>query len=321
MHAGEQPRAGLPEDESGATLRIGSGRNADLGDFSLVARTSTPARGLPSNSSRRENSMPGATAEVLCLLRIGRSTLAALLLLASGMGSAAAEWSASAQAEYFQWRESTSPAVTERGPRVGLGLGWIEDRESGWLPAWRGRLYGGSVDYRGTFLLTDEPAAGTTNYTGIVNELQAIYRSSSVQYVGGIGWDYWERRLSARQKETYFVAFLRLGADLGARKARAWFGGGGIKYPLAVREDAHLEDIGFDQNPPLRPGRALSLYAELGYRFDRHWSLLGTYDSYRFPRSGSVQASADRTFPGTTFNLFQPESRMDALGLKLRYTF
>jgi hypothetical protein len=88
-----------------------------------------------------------------------------------------------------------------------------------------------------------------------------------------------------------------------------------------AREDAHLRDAGFDQNPILRPGKDPSFYGQVGYRFSRRWSLLGYYDSYRFGRSNAVTATANRSFPGATFSVFQPQSRMDLLGLRLQFTF
>ena len=92
------------------------------------------------------------------------------------LGSALARWSVSGDAESFHWRESTTPSVSESGPRFGLGGSWRQEKDAGWLLGWRGKLYWGSVDYNGALLFTGAPATGTTDYAGASNELQVIYR-------------------------------------------------------------------------------------------------------------------------------------------------
>ena len=244
----------------------------------------------------------------------------ALLALAAA-SPAQAEWEANVKLERFRWAEETQPGVTETGPRFGIGLGWIQDRESGWLAAWRGELYGGSVEYTGAELFPpNNPVKGTTEYTGLMSELQAIYRFSNTgpALLAGLGFDYWNRQLSDIQKEEWTVVFTRLGGELGnrARRGSGLFAGAGVKYPIYVVEDAHLTDIGFDQNPKLHPGRAPSLYAEIGYRFTQ-WTLTGYYDSYRFKQSPGENVTAG----GARFIVFQPKSSVDSFGLRLHIHF
>jgi hypothetical protein len=132
-----------------------------------------------------------------------------------------------------------------------------------------------------------------------------------------VGLDYWNRQLTDVQKEEWWVTFARLGGEYGTRARPGMFAGGGVKYPLYVVEDAHLNDIGFDQNPKLHPGRAPSLYAEIGYRFDRQWTLSGYYDSYRFKQSPGERVTGG----GASFIVFQPESKVDSFGLRLHLHF
>jgi hypothetical protein len=252
----------------------------------------------------------------------GAARRAALALLAcaglaGAAGNAAAEWSANLAVEHFRWAESTTPGVTETGPRVGLGVGWMQDRSSGWLFAYRGELYGGSVQYSGAGLFTGTPIEGTTDYYGVKNEVQAILRSAGgrANLILGLGLDYWERWLTNVQNENYWVWYLRAGAEYGGRASHGWFAGAGLKYPVYVEENAHLDDIGFDQNPKLHPGRAASGYAELGYRFGRRWSANAYYEGYRFGES----RPATVTMGGTTFQVFQPKASADSFGLRLHY--
>lgn len=243
-------------------------------------------------------------------------------LIASASGAARAEWEANAKIERFRWAEDTQPGVTETGPRFGIGLAWTQDRDSGWIAAWRGELYGGSVEYSGAELFPpNNPVKGTTEYTGFITELQGRYRplGGNAALVSGLGFDYWNRQLTDVQKEEWYVVFARLGAELGdrARRGGGFFAGGGVKYPVYILEDAHLTDIGFDSNPKLHPGRSPSLYAEIGYRFSGQWTLTGYYDSYRFRESPAENTSVG----GAPFLVFQPESRVDTYGLRLHLHF
>ena len=243
--------------------------------------------------------------------------------LVIGIGSASAEWSGSAGVEYFNWKESITPTVKETGPRVALGLNWTQNKEAGWLAAYRLKVYKGNVDYEGAFLFTGTPVSSRTHYFGYTNEIQGIYRTAdrSFEFVSGLGWDSWQRNLSPQQEEDYDIYYVRLGININTRTKQGFFGGGGAKFPIYTTEDAHLQSIGADQNPRLHPGRDLSLYGELGYRINPKWDLIGYYDSFRFRQSNVVTVSANAIAPGASFIVFQPQSRMDIVGLKIQYTF
>ena len=250
-----------------------------------------------------------------------RLVAGAALLLAAAAAHAA--WSVSADLEAFQWKEDGAPSVTETGPRLGFSWGYLYERDSGWQWAYRGQFRRGTVDYDGAFLFSGQPTAARTRYTGLVNELQGIYRfpnSRGVELVGGAGFDYWERNILPDQKEDYAVVFARLGLNIDPRSSRGFFGGAGLKLPLSVAENAHLDELGFDRNETLHPKGNLSGYAQLGYRFERRLSLIGYYEGYRFGVSNSVTTTSP-AFPGTQFVIFQPESKVDSVGLKLQYEF
>ncbi len=245
---------------------------------------------------------------------------AALLLLSTG---AHAAWSVSADLEAFQWKEDGTPSVTEKGPRFGASWGYLHERDAGWQWAYRGQFRRGTLAYDGAFLFSGQPTTARTRYTGIVNELQAIYRfphALGFELLGGLGLDYWERNILPDQKEDYGVVFARLGFNIDPRSSRGLFAGAGLKMPVYVAENAHLDELGFDQNETLHPKGELSAYAQVGYRFQRRWSLIGYYDGYRFGESKTVTATSS-AFPGTQFLLFQPASKVDSFGLKLQYEF
>jgi hypothetical protein len=255
-----------------------------------------------------------------------RKLVCSLAAAAISLWAAAANagWSASLDLERFKWEEATNPTVKEQGPRVGLTWEYEQLRAAGWRFAYRGQLRYGTVDYTGSFLFTGGTATARVEYTGLLNEVQGIYRFPGspfgLELVGGLGWDYWQRNILPGQKEDYSVLFLRTGLNVDPRSPRGWFGGAGVKFPFSVSEDAHLNDIGFDQNPRLEPQGEPSPYAQVGYRFSPQWSLIGYYDSYRFGESKAVPAT-NSAFPGTTFLVFQPSSRVDTLGLRARYSF
>ena len=260
-------------------------------------------------------------------LPLGLSSAGPVALLAIGLGvmspAAQAGWSVSGDVEHFKWRESTTPAVTETGPIFGLGVHWTQDRPAGWGFAYHGRLYFGSVDYDGSLLFTGEPVTGTTEYSGLRNEAQAVYRipgsASGLELVAGLGYDYWQRALSPFQSEDYQVLYARLGGALDPRAPKAWYGAAGIKLPLWVDEDGHFPALGFEPNPHLEPKGRVSFYAELGYRLTARLSLGAYYDSYRFGESDEVAVRERGS--GAPASFFQPASSADSFGLRLRYGF
>jgi hypothetical protein len=250
--------------------------------------------------------------------------LLAAVILGVVSAGAHAGWSIGVDLESFKWEETGDVNVVEKGPRYGLSWGFLQEREAGWQFAYRGQFRRGTVDYTGALLFDPSQAVtARTRYTGLVNEAQGIYRfpqSLGFELLGGLGFDYWERNILPDQREDYAVVFARLGLNIDPRASRGFFGGGGVKLPLYVHENAHLDELGFDRNEPLRPKGQPSLYAQAGYRFTPRWSLIGYYDSYRFAESNTVRATSS-AFPGTTFLLSQPASTVRSFGARVQYNF
>jgi hypothetical protein len=233
---------------------------------------------------------------------------------------ARADWSAFAEIERFRWKEDVSPSVTETGPMIGLGVRWTQGRPARLRFAYEARLYGGSENYDGALLFSGTPITGTTEYVGVRQEGQALYRlggARPLDLVMGVGYDYWNRQLTPDQHEEYGVGYVRFGFEVDSGERSGWFGGAGLKYPFFVEENGHFSDIGFVPNTPLRPEGETSLYAQLGYRFNTRWSLAGYYDSYRFGESEPVLVTNGLS----TEAFFQPKSAVDSFGLRLRYDF
>lgn len=246
----------------------------------------------------------------------------ALAVLLAASASARAEWSANLQVERFHWNEQVpAPEVNETGARMGIGWQWQEERDAPILVRYRGGVYAGSVRYEGQTLFGGTPAQSTTDYAGIVNEIHLMYRApgaGGLIFIGGLGLDYWERTLPfSSQREDWRVIFARVGIELGTLNKRGASMALGVKYPLSTEENAHLQDAGFDQNPSLEPGREASLYAELGYRFSQRWKVSGYYDSYRFAQSPVVTVTGG----SSVFNVWQPRSSLDVVGMRLHYFF
>jgi len=248
------------------------------------------------------------------------TALAAAVLWA---GAASAAWSISGDFERFNWQEATIPTtVKERGARYGFTLEYEQLREAGLQFAYRGQFRHGTIDYTGSFLFDPtQTATARTEYNGLTNEVQGIFRFPGplgFELVGGLAWDLWRRRILPDQKEDYSVFFARVGVNLDPRAARGFFAGGGMKLPFYVAENAYLNDLGFNQNPTLEPKGKPSPYAQVGYRFSPQWSLIGYYDTYRFDESARVQVQDSA---GLTYLVYQPASNVDTLGLRVRYTF
>jgi hypothetical protein len=239
--------------------------------------------------------------------------------VAVGMSCAHADWSIGAGFENFRWKETTTPEVKETGLRWALDLTWNQSKEPGLSAAYNGKFYVGNVDYTGSFLVSNLPISGETHYRGLQNELQSIYRmpQNAVDLVLAAGWDHWVRDLSASQKETYDVLYARLGANVNSAARTGVIGSAGVKHPFYVRENGHFPDLGYFENPRLRPRGTFSFYGTLGYRVNPGWDVLAYYDSYRFKQSNTVVVSNSTVL--AAFN--QPKSRQDVVGLKVLHNF
>lgn len=255
-----------------------------------------------------------------------RRSFAGLFVFLLCAGSARAEWSGSLEYQHFKWTEP-SVGVTETGPLWALGLGWSDEKPSGWALSWRGKYYFGSIDYNGATLVGGQPVTGSVDYDGLFNEVQMSYPFDGARRLRGmfgLGLDYWNRQLTQVQREEWYVYFLRAGAEWGNRRQEGWFLGGGVKYPFYVVQDPHARSIGFDQDVKLHPKGKLSLYADAGYRISRDITLSAFYDSYRFDQSSAANVTGQTcqaSFGVPNCRLLQPASNADMYGLRLTLHF
>ena len=236
---------------------------------------------------------------------------------------ARAELTLSGGVDYFYWKETTVPEVKETGPLYGLGVAYTQNRDAGALFAYRGKLWGGSVNYDGSTLFGGTPVKSTSNYTGLSNELQVRWRKpgkpgGNLDGVLGAGLDVWRRGLSSVQKEDYAIGYLRLGVESGTDDFSKWSVSLGFKYPIWTYENAHFDQIGFDSNPILHPGKEISPFGSLGYRLTSNLQIVGYYDGFRFSRSATVQTNEVAMGRGPT-TLVQPASTMSVFGIRVEY--
>ena len=174
-----------------------------------------------------------------------------------------------------------------------------------------------------------EPVSTKTDYVGVASEGQVFYRhdvgSYKLDQVGGLGLDFWRRRISQYRRaeiEDYSVLFMRAGMRLAKVGGVAGLHGEcGIKYPISIRETHIWIALGFTSNPAITPKGAVSGYAEIGYRINSRFDVLGYYDSCAFRRSADVRANKPTDTAGMYWLIYQPESSMDALGIKLLVSF
>jgi len=239
--------------------------------------------------------------------------------LVMATNAAHAEWAIGAGFENFRWKESTSPEVKEKGLRWALDLTWTQSRDPGLSVAYNLKYYVGNVDYTGAFIGSNLPISTDVHYRGFQNELQSIWRMphNALDIVLAAGWDHWDRTFDTSQEETYDVLYARLGANWNSGVRQGLFASAGVKYPVYVRENAHLQDAGFNENPRLRPEGDFSFYGTIGYRVNSSWDVMAYYDSYRFKQSDDVVTSNATTL----VRVFQPKSRQDVVGLKVQHNF
>lgn len=266
-----------------------------------------------------------------------RNPCRALPLLAALLAPAMAQAQlvVNAGADYFRWTEDSTPDVKETGSMGFIGVAWTQDKETGTLFGYRGKIWGGSVDYKGATLSGGTPVDARTEYAGISNEVQVRYRKNgivtsgmtgtsttilggSLDSVFGVGLDAWRRKLSSIQREDYYIGYARLGVESNANYKGQWTAGLGVKYPFWTYENAHLRELGFDANPPLHPGKELAPYASLGYRFSPAFQAVAYYEGFRFGRSDTAQVNEVAQGLGPTA-IVQPASTMAVLGIRLEY--
>jgi hypothetical protein len=238
-------------------------------------------------------------------------------------GLVRAEFTLSAGVDYLNWSETTTPEVTESGPVYALGLAYTQNHDAGLLFAYRGKVWGGKLDYDGATLFGGTPVKSKTDYLGVSNEAQLRWRkigkpSGTLDGVLGAGLDVWRRTLSTVQSEDYAVGYLRLGVESGSDDNSRWTASVGFKYPVWTYLNAHFDDIGFDSNPILHPGKDVAPYGSLGYRFTPTVQVVGYYEGFRFGRSNAVQANEVSTGLGAT-TLVQPASTMSVFGIRVEY--
>jgi len=258
---------------------------------------------------------------------IERVLLAVVALLATFNVQAA--WDAGAGLEAYQWQEYDTGSTgnpKESGGRSAVFVNWTQEADQGMLIAWRAKLYAGTVNYDTYLQSTGAPVSTKTDYNGVLSEGQGFYRHNlgvyRLDYLGGLGMDLWRRSIrnnGGNQIEDYSILFVRAGLRFAKSRLESGFHGElGIKYPVATNEDAHLDSAGYTTNPAIKPKGALSGYAEIGYRINARFDVLGYYDSWRFGRSADVIV---RDSAGSYWSVWQPKSSMDALGAKLLVSF
>jgi len=241
-----------------------------------------------------------------------------VLLVTSFLNSASAQFSVDFAPEYYVWQEymNGSKALEETGARYALSAQYVQPRDQGFLFGVMGKVYAGSVDYENF----TAPITGSVDYYGGIVEGQLLYRwSLGERYQGDLGLrlgaDLWIRDLGSISavgfEEDWLVSYSKLGYQVSP-KDTGWIGALGIKLPIYTLERAKLSQIGMS-DVDIEPGRMVSPYAEVGYKFTRSFSAIAFMDSYWFSESPHVS---------NTYGIFwQPESIMFSAGLKVRWTF
>ncbi|MBI3793817.1 MAG: hypothetical protein HY280_03690 [Nitrospinae bacterium] len=267
------------------------------------------------------------------------------LLMLSLPQTSNAEISIFGGADYFRWTESVpgTPGVTETGPRFVVGGSLLQNKPSGILLGYRGQVRFGEVDYAGssqncsstTKACTYTPLNSKTSYIDLDNYFSLRYRSPSksgehfIDFISGIGTDYWTRTLGSSggggYTETYFIGYAKAGMGLGMTGSGP-HAEAGIKYPFWTNEYVGLYSAGLSTNDTvISPGKAMSYFASLEYKFKGPWNVMFSYDGYVFPGSSWVNSNHLTTAGGkTTWTqgyVGQPASAEETLALTIGYFF
>jgi hypothetical protein len=270
---------------------------------------------------RTSSPRPGGAAAGRGLGAAGPLTGLLLAALVTGLAAAdaRAQWSVEIGVEHLSWHEDVSPIeVRERGTRGVIGVGFAQRRPRGALLAYRGSAYGGGADYRGSLLFDrTTPAQSTSVHLGTVHSVELRNRwPEAVDAVVGLEFELWRRRFSQTQREDYRVLSGRLGIEKPATPSRRIVAGGGLRWMLAASERATFTEAGVTYRVALSPGLGWNPYLRLGHRLTPRVTALAYWDGMRLGRSPEVALSLGGT---TQARVYQPESDVNVLGVRVRY--
>ncbi len=233
----------------------------------------------------------------------------------------------------MSWREYDMgrQLLKETGPRAFLSLSGENRVSPHWVYGVQGRFYIGTLNYDGETLDTPpQPVRTDTDYDGWSAEVDFThYFAPWAGKTTGRGWganlglglDNWKRMIRntgtvSGYEERYLIGYGRLGAVYAGN---GWSTRGGVKVPLATREEVGWSKFGFN-NPVLSPGPKISLYLSASWFFNGSWSLVGYYDGYRFAKSRAENLVVNGT--GTIAGgVYQPKSEQDRFGVAVGYHF
>ncbi|RMG54546.1 MAG: hypothetical protein D6717_09450 [Gammaproteobacteria bacterium] len=253
-----------------------------------------------------------------------------LLLPLTCVARPAGVWLA-AGAESFALEEtgdSGNTLLTEQGPRFLLQMGWNRSWTA-WSLEWRGRLVTGNVDYDGQ-THSGIPLQTTTGWTGTTQEFLAGYSpgrdNRRLELLAGLGIQLARRSIAngsgSSQNEDFFMGLARLGGRWTIDRLELE---GGLLQPWGVRQNAHLDSLGFADNPTLHPRPRPSAWAAAAWRLNTNNRLILAYEGLRLDASPAIAVRAmsgvGACTAGSTCLVHQPETRVDRFSLTLHHRF
>jgi hypothetical protein len=232
-------------------------------------------------------------------------------------------WTLGFAPEYYYWQENANGAklLDESGIRYALTLSYKIAPVEGWLWAAQFKVYYGSVNYDGQ-TQGGTPLKTTTVYYGGLGKIQSGYRWNidehyNLDVVGGFGFEDWLRSLNGPGGYNENWRPISFSADVELiPKANGMIATLGVKVPFYTTQVVELGRVG-GGDVTLHPGTLPSPYAEAGYQFNKHLSLVAYFDSYLFAKSPTETT----IIGGSYYEVYQPQSETYQVGAKLGWTF
>jgi hypothetical protein len=240
--------------------------------------------------------------------------------------------SLSIDTQQWYWQELQEDGaeyLNEKGAGVlGLGAEYRWDDGFGLRHGLGLSVSGGDITYNGSYI-NGPKLRSTTDYSTwrLQYDISGPLSHVSPSF-GPARWsvalayeerqrDIWNPSREGFQQEDYSNGLIKLGLEW-PRQNEGLYGSVGLTRTFSNRMNPHGTEIGFKENPVLKPGARTGMYLEAGYAFDRNWALEAGYErtGIRISNKAPVTGADDQQYL-----IWQPQAKLERTYIRARYSF